>query len=494
MNHAPCFDIAIIGNGILGYSTAYALQQKNPYLKIAIIGPRGREGGATVAAGAMLNCFAETTTQTLQTFPNRTKFEMCYRSLKMWPHWIEEINAHLPPDDRLSITPGTWVILNSRSSQLDTDNFLSILKTLDQYKEPFEEVNPRDLDEINPLQGSRPLRALWIPGEGSISSLRVLSSLEMILRSVAFINDEAIQILIESNAVTGIQLAKGAILRAEKVLLAAGASSQKLLDKIPEIQYTMPLICSGVGYSIQAQQNPHRPIRHVIRTPNRAGACGLHVLPRDSETLYIGASNDLSFYPHKSPKLGMLNFLMECAFQQIDQQLTSSRWIGYHVGNRPASIDSFPLIGELSIQNLFVMTGTYRDGFHQSPLLAAHMASVLCGEKGCVSEIFKPQRPLIQVRDVAASIDEYLAHFQGSSYEHSVLLPTGILTDQEYLELIRHRTETLYGRLETSYGLPPDVLFMFDLDSESRQKLGWFKEYLQKMKFQSVETENVKTW
>ena len=50
-------------------------------MKIAVIGPSQRSGAATMSAGAMLNCFAEATTQTFKTIPNKTKFEMGYQAL-----------------------------------------------------------------------------------------------------------------------------------------------------------------------------------------------------------------------------------------------------------------------------------------------------------------------------------------------------------------------------------------------------------------------------
>lgn len=484
MNH---FDVLILGNGIIGCSTAFELMKKNPGLKIAIAGPSGRGGGASVAAGAMISCFAEATSQTFKTVPNQIKFDLCYQALKRWPRWLDKINAFLPPDDQLKIEQGTYVLLNSRSSRLDTDNYLAILKSLDHYEEPYEEIDPSDIEEINPLQGCRPLRALWIPNEGCISSHAVLGALQKALGNAAWFDHEASHVIVQGGAAIGVEMTGGERVYADQIVLAAGAFSQKILDQIPGLSDTMPLVFSGVGYSILVEQNQFRPIRKVVRTPNRAGACGLHALPRSPETVYIGASNDLSFYPHITPKIGMLNFLMECAIQQIDQQLTKSKFLGFHVGNRPASIDSFPLIGETSVKNLFLITGTYRDGFHQSPLLANHMAALLCGEKGIVPSLFNPQRPLIQVKDKKASTEEYLVHFQGSSYEHNLLLPTGILTDQEYLGFIRERTEKLYEALGTNFGLPPDVLFMFDLDDENKAQIEKMKAYFQKIKFQQAE-------
>ena len=51
------FDVAIIGNGIIGTMIAYRLSKiKN---SVALIGPKNRRGSASMAAGAMLNVFGE---------------------------------------------------------------------------------------------------------------------------------------------------------------------------------------------------------------------------------------------------------------------------------------------------------------------------------------------------------------------------------------------------------------------------------------------------
>ena len=51
------FDVAIIGNGIIGTMIAYRLSKmKN---SVALIGPKNRKGSASMAAGAMLNVFGE---------------------------------------------------------------------------------------------------------------------------------------------------------------------------------------------------------------------------------------------------------------------------------------------------------------------------------------------------------------------------------------------------------------------------------------------------
>ncbi|MDR0996412.1 MAG: hypothetical protein LBL69_01970, partial [Zoogloeaceae bacterium] len=52
----------IVGNGILALCTAFRLsRQAAPGDEIVLVGPRARPGSATLAAGAMLNVYAEMT-------------------------------------------------------------------------------------------------------------------------------------------------------------------------------------------------------------------------------------------------------------------------------------------------------------------------------------------------------------------------------------------------------------------------------------------------
>ena len=43
----------------------------------------------------------------------------------------------------------------------------------------------------------------------------------------------------------------------------------------------------------QGTLHPTQRIEHAIRTPNRAGTCGIHVVPQAGDQFYIGAGNML---------------------------------------------------------------------------------------------------------------------------------------------------------------------------------------------------------
>lgn len=475
------YDIIIIGNGILGLSTAYQLLKKDPTIKLAIIGPQGRPGSATLAAGAMLNAYAELTNVSLLSYEGRLKFEMARKSSKLWPDWIREINDALKNKGKVELKLGTYVINNSLSGQLECENYEIILNTLKEYGEEFEEIGSKDIPGLSALEGCRPIRNLYIPQEGFIDSNSLIKALHSILsdkQNVTILDDEAIKINYEKGKITGVNTKKRGIVFSNNVLLAAGAFSQKLIDTIPEIKKFIPPIFAGVGISLLLRQNQDDPIRHVIRTPNRSGACGLHVLPRrDKKTLYIGASNNVYVHPSQQITAGISHFLLQCAIEQINQNFYKNEVINWHIGNRPASLDTFPLLGPTSIKGLWLLTGTYRDGLHQSPLLADELSNMILGIPSSLNEAFLPERAPIKTRTVQQSIEEYITHYVAASYEHGAP-PPRFAQEKGYIAALRNKAECWYDALQTDYGLAPDMVFMFDFTHNQEELFPHLRDYL----------------
>lgn len=473
------YDLIIVGNGILSYSIAFETAKRSPQLKIAIIGPQVKTGGATAAAGAMLNAFAEVTNTTFSSEAGKLKFEMSVQASKLWPRWIEEINDYLPFTKKLSRQEGTFVILNAKSGYLDDENYNSILKALHLYQEPYQETDPKDIPGINPTESARPLKSLFLPQEGSINSQNVVDALEYIITTcfnVHIIDDVVIKISTAADKIDCVETRHNGSFSSATIVLAAGAYSQSLIDQIPQIKNKIPPVMAGVGYSLLLRQQIASPIEHVIRTPNRSGACGLHALPRDANSLYVGATNNVHTTPLHSMNAGLAHFIIECAIDQLNQDFYKSEIVNWQVGNRPATLDTFPLLGATSISGLWILTGTYRDGFHQAPLIARDLSKEIMGAEKLLPDLFKPERSLIQTRTRQESIEEFLLHFMAGTYEHGAKLPK-FLQDSAYLDMIRYKIERWYETLETSFNLSPDMLLAFHFDPFPHKRLLSFKKY-----------------
>jgi glycine/D-amino acid oxidase-like deaminating enzyme len=272
----------------------------------------------------------------------------------------------------------------------------------------------------------------------------------------AVVPDAAARLIVEEGRVQGVALMSGARLSGGAVVLAAGCQSQALLDGIPQVATRIPRLLSGVGVSalLRGDKLPAPP--HVIRTPNRAFACGLHMVPRRPGEVYIGATNMIALDPYEAPPLRDLTFLLECATRQLRKDLWDCRVHCVQTGNRPVSADGFPLLGPAGMDGLWLMTGTYRDGVHMSPLLAAEMGRRLVSEKPELDlAAFTPVRAPLQSASRAEIIESAITHMIATGDEAN----WDVTNDwPKFIERsLRLAYEKFAAELDEQYTPPPEI-------------------------------------
>ena len=469
-------DLSIVGNGILGLMTAFELTNKNPNLKIAVIGPADRKGGASQASGAMLGCFGEITDQTFFNDQAEKRFLMAYDAHKRWPSVIEKLNSLVPKSQQQEINQGTFVVLNPCSGQIESDSFRELLAALKRFDEPYQEIDPRDIEGFNPNENLRPLRSIVISNEGSLDSRRFMSVVRSLLeqRGVQFVEQKALGFHQEGAGFV-VDLENSETVQSSKCLLAAGAFTQDLLDAHPDLADRIPHLFPGVGFAANIEQVPDNPIRKVVRTPNRAGACGLHVVPQNDGSLYLGASNDVYLRPQTLPMTGIVHFLLECGIEQINPTLYRSNLLQTRTGNRPVTADGFPLVGETSIEGLYILGGTYRDGFHKSPVLAEAMAEEILGEEPTWQHDYQPERSLIPTVNKEESIKVYLDHLIAAYYEHGWRAPK-ISSQGAMRQMQEEKIRKFYDTHGFDFGISAEILLMHELDSKPDEALPLLKK------------------
>jgi glycine oxidase len=113
------FDVAVLGNGVVGWSLARALRLQDAGVRVAVVGPPERTGAATLAAGAMLGTFGEVTAATFASPAWREKLELSLQARSLWDDWVAGINEAAAPGPEVTVgRRGTHVILNTRSSAM----------------------------------------------------------------------------------------------------------------------------------------------------------------------------------------------------------------------------------------------------------------------------------------------------------------------------------------------------------------------------------------
>lgn len=413
-------DVIVIGNGALGSSIAFELARRGT--NVARVGGSARRHAASTAAGAMLGCFGEVTEPLMSTEHGRSKLSLDHQARGLWAEWLRALSEYSGDESELITVDGTFVFLNSvGTAAIDTTNFAVIEAALDQYDEPYELVDPESIDWMRPNELFRPLRALYMPQEHAINTAWLFTKLDAALLKAggAIVEDHVSSLVVEGDSVTGVVLSNGQTLSAGQVIVAAGAQSVELLSDLEDVYRKIPPMVSGYGVSALVRTKDRSLPRSVLRTPNRALACGLHCVPRGDGVLYLGATNIISDAPRDHADLKDLKFLVDCSIDQLHTDLEEAALVDVQVGNRPIPADGYPLFGATGVAGLWMASGTYRDGLHQSPLLAREMADMLENGLGQTAELraFEPVRAPLAPGTREQVVASAVSHMVATGYE-----------------------------------------------------------------------------
>jgi glycine oxidase len=461
----------IVGNGILAAAIAFRLTKRLAAKdRIIIIGRRSRPGSATLAAAAMLNSFAEIEAGSLNSELDRYRFELSRTAARLWPQFEKEMaqaGAALPAGGGLEC--GTYVINNAAADDLDDENFDAIVAGLRQFGEPYEPVAPRDIPNYLPEQRHRATRALYIPSEGWMNPRLVMERLDATLgrqAQVSFVDDAVASLARQGDRIGSARTESGEAIPGDQFVLATGATASDVLRQ-SKLGINVQRVFYGVGVSLEIR-SPDFPHRKCIRTPNRGLACGLYSVPyftgaaQGNDHILVGASNFISPTPYPYGRLTSVDTLMRGAIEQLNRNFYRADLVRVNVGWRPTTLDTYPLLGRSSIENLIIATGTKRDGFHLAPLIAEKIIAMLFGEpldKDFAR--FAPERAPIRSLSRAEAIDKAVRHLINASYQHGFTPSRSRMPDQ-IARMHREDLERLHDKIGAhDWGIPPEMLDMY---------------------------------
>jgi glycine/D-amino acid oxidase-like deaminating enzyme len=236
------YDVLVVGAGILGLSTAYHIKLAAPALKVLVLDKNVAAGlGSTVNSAAAFRCF----------FSSSSNFALADSSVEFYRHVQEELGLDL----KMRWCGYLWCFTKQEYVQV-----LPVLKALAargfEYKEYSPEVLVRTLgmrvtfsDKKSRPQIGDVFKAVFVPKAGLISVMSLVRFYEsefLRLGGEIIYRTQVVKLLVEpleplglpnepffwqEAMVVGVETNIG-VIRAKKVVLAAGAWLSQLLDPV----------------------------------------------------------------------------------------------------------------------------------------------------------------------------------------------------------------------------------------------------------------------
>gem|GEM_PF-358975 len=456
-------DLTIIGNGAIGCALALRFAQAHKDMRIGLVGSARRPGCASLAAGAMLNVFAELEAGALDYPSAKIKFEAAVAASQLWDDHLARLNSKLRHVAPVTINQGTYVVSNACTDKFDDENFEAIIGYLREYRQVFREVHPREIEGIKPAPQARPLRAIMIENEGTVSAKHLHRAYDEVLSAmpnVTVVDDEVESIDTDGDTKT-LKTRDGRLLSSPSVIIAAGVKTQDFVNQLG-LAKKIPRLVYGAGVSLILKCASEIP-KKVLRTPNRGLACGVYLVPYDDNHCYVGATNYVCPWEVSLPRVQAVHYLLEAAMAQVNTDFYKAEIVKTIVGYRPTTLDTFPLFGQTSVPGVWIASGTKRDGFHLSPKIAEEFLGAFATGEQPFGGAFKPERSLILEVPREAAIERSVAHIISTGYQHGFRAPHSNW-DPLLQDGIRRKVIDAYersGLKDYKFGIPPEMLDMF---------------------------------
>lgn len=357
----------IVGGGVVGLSTAWRLARAGRPVTVVDPAP-GR--GASYAAAGMLAPVSEVT------YTEVPLLRLGVASLRRWPDFAAELA------DDAGLDVGGLDLRNDGTLDVafDADD-MAVLDELAAYLDklglPVERLTGRECRRLEPMLAPSVRGGLLAPGDAWVDPRRVTAALLAALerRDVPVVRDRAAELLHDgAGAVTGVRLEAGGELRAERVVLAAGAWSGELAG--------VPV--RPVKGQIIRLRSPQPLLGRCVR--GAVHGASVYLVPRGDGELVVGATQEELGFDTRVTAGGLYELLRDA--RELVPGVTELEVSDVVAGLRPGTPDNLPVIGPSGTPGLVYATGHHRGGVLLAPLTTA----ILLGEESELAALCAPGR------------------------------------------------------------------------------------------------------
>lgn len=271
-------------------------------------------------------------------------------------------------------------------TQKQLDGIGGDVAVLRQYGVPFEVLDRAGFCQVEPalrLTQEKFVGALRLPGDETGDCFKFTNRLAEMAAALGVMfrwNTRIESLQVGGGAITGVHTAEAGLLKADKVLLALGSYSPKLLEPVGIRIPVYPV----KGYSITV------PITDAQYAPESTIMDETHkvAVTRLGDRIRVGGTAELAGYSLnlREPRRATLNHVVTDLFPRGGDVSQATFWCGL----RPMTPDGTPIIGPTPVQNLLLATGHGTLGW-----------TMACGTGRVVADLVSGRQPDIDVAPLA---------------------------------------------------------------------------------------------
>ncbi|TGB16323.1 glycine oxidase ThiO [Streptomyces sp. MZ04] len=370
-------DVLVVGGGIIGLVTAWRAAQRG--LSVAVVDPEPGGGAAQVAAG-MLAAVTELH------YGEQTLLGLNLASAKRYPEFAEELTE-------ASGRGLGYRACGTLAVALDADDraHLRELHTLQRQSGLDSEwLSGRECRRLEPMLAPGVRGGLRVDGDHQVDPRRLAAALLVACERAGVVLHRAWaeRLTVVRDRATGVVLADGTALEADRTVLAAGSLSGRLTG-VPEgvLPPVRPVKGQVLRLTVPERHAPFlsRTVRAVVRGSH------VYLVPRENGELVVGATSEELGWDTTVTAGGVYELLRDA--HELVPGITELPLTETRAGLRPGSPDNAPMLGPTALPGLQLATGHYRNGVLLTPVTGDVMAHALVtGELPDEARAFTPRR------------------------------------------------------------------------------------------------------
>ena len=364
-------DVAIVGAGVIGLSTAWRLREHG--LSITIIDP-DPGGAASRAAAGMIAPASEVRYQQHALYPLMREAAAAY------PDFVAGVEAASGHDVGYRRTE----TLVCASTPADRQELVELREHQIAHGMEVDALTVREARALEPGLSPRLAGAFRAVGDHQIDPRRLVAGLLAALDApehrehVRAVRQTAVRLLTESGG--GVELADGSRVTAERTVLATGLATDLLADG-PESPAAALRPVHGDILRARLPEGAAPLIERTIR--GVVNGQPVYLVPRSDGEIVIGATSREDDMTGVSAG-GVYRLLRDA--QALVPAVCDLELVEVMARARPGTPDDVPLLGRLregdgaEVPGLILATGGFRHGVLLAPLLSAAAAALVTGD------------------------------------------------------------------------------------------------------------------